>query len=62
LKASTVSSSASPGKTKNHQAVEKIGVASASISPQLACGGLIATPRYERAASSRMFCGMTSVE
>ena len=49
------------GNAKNHQAVLKIGVAAAIISPQLACGGLMPTPRYESAASSRMFCGMSSV-
>ena len=36
LNASTVSSSAAPGNAKYHQAVLKIGVASAIISPQLA--------------------------
>ena len=61
LKASTVRNEGGPGEAKYHQAVLKIGVASAIISPQLACGGLMPTPRYDRAASSRMFCGMTSV-
>src|ERR1700759_1720044 len=58
LNARTVSSSATPGKTMYHQAVLKIGVASAIIWPQLAVGGLMPTPRYESAASSRMLVGM----
>src|SRR5207244_1918411 len=62
LKASTVSSSATPGKTMYHQALSKMEVASAIIAPQLAFGGCTPTPRKDRAASNRMFWGMTSVE
>ena len=45
LKASTVSSRATPGKSMYHHAVSKIDVASESIAPQLAVGGCTPTPR-----------------
>ena len=45
-----------------HQAVSKIGVASASICPQLAVGARTPTPRKESAASSRMFWGISKLE
>ena len=61
LNASTVSSSATPGKTMYHHAVSKIAEASAIIWPQLAVGGWTPTPRNDSAASKRMFVGMISV-
>src|SRR5437764_10733264 len=62
LNASTVSSSATPGKTMYHHAVLKIGVASEIIWPQLAVGGRIPTPRYDSPASSRMLVGISRLE
>src|SRR5919197_2754553 len=60
LKASTVSSSAMPGKNMNHQATSKIETASDSMAPHDGRGGWTPTPRNESAASSRMFAGMNS--
>src|SRR5215218_499114 len=57
LNASTVSSSAAPGKTMYHHCVSKLSEASAIIQPQLAVGGETPTPRNERDASSRIVCG-----
>jgi hypothetical protein len=44
-----------------HQAVSKMGAASAIIWPQLAVGGWTPTPRNDSAASKRMLVGMISV-
>ena len=51
-----------PGKVMNHQACLKMDVASAIMAPQLGVLGSMPTPRNERAASYRMFCGIRIVE
>ena len=60
LNASTVKTSARPGKSMYHQADWKIGAASASIWPHDAID-CTPTPRNDSDASSRMLAGMNSV-
>src|SRR6478736_2155393 len=61
LKARTVRTSATPGKSMYHQAESKIGTADAIIWPQLAVGGCTPTPRNDSAASKSTLVGRMSV-
>src|SRR5438270_13173564 len=61
LNASVVSTRATDGNTRNHQACWYDPCESESIWPQSAVGGWIPTPRNDRDASATMLTGMSSV-